>query len=50
MNQTEHSSTPPPGKQMLSEQVYAHLRDAIMRGDHPLAPLSSRRILPRSRA
>ncbi|WP_327104157.1 GntR family transcriptional regulator [Nonomuraea glycinis] len=22
-----------PGKQMLSEQVYAHLRDAIMRGD-----------------
>ncbi|MFD7667420.1 GntR family transcriptional regulator [Streptomyces sp. NPDC059788] len=24
----------PPGKQMLSEQVYAHLRDAIMRGDH----------------
>ncbi|MBY8889350.1 GntR family transcriptional regulator [Streptomyces sp. PTM05] len=24
----------PPGKQMLSEQVHAHLRDAIMRGDH----------------
>ncbi|MFI0237178.1 GntR family transcriptional regulator [Streptomyces sp. NPDC016845] len=24
----------PAGKQMLSEQVYAHLRDAIMRGDH----------------
>ncbi|WP_432933965.1 GntR family transcriptional regulator [Microbispora sp. CA-135349] len=24
----------PPGKQMLSEQVYAHLREAIMRGDH----------------
>ncbi len=23
-----------PGKQMLSEQVYAHLRDSIMRGDH----------------
>ncbi|MEV7803001.1 GntR family transcriptional regulator [Microbispora sp. NPDC088329] len=23
-----------PGKQMLSEQVYAHLREAIMRGDH----------------
>ncbi|MEV7319582.1 GntR family transcriptional regulator [Streptomyces sp. NPDC093970] len=22
------------GKQMLSEQVYAHLKDAIMRGDH----------------
>ncbi|MFF3276994.1 GntR family transcriptional regulator [Streptomyces chrestomyceticus] len=31
-----------PGKRMLSEQVYAHLRDAIMRGDHapgdPLKP------------
>ncbi|NUP43308.1 MAG: GntR family transcriptional regulator [Streptomyces sp.] len=26
--------TAPPGKQMLSEQVYAHLRGAIMRGDH----------------
>src|SRR4051794_16365345 len=24
----------PPGKQMLSEQVYVHLKDAIMRGDH----------------
>ncbi|MEU3460795.1 GntR family transcriptional regulator [Streptomyces sp. NPDC006733] len=24
----------PAGKPMLSEQVYAHLRDAIMRGDH----------------
>ena len=24
----------PSGKQMLSEQVYAHLRNAIMRGDH----------------
>src|SRR4051795_2673339 len=24
----------PPGKQMLSEQVYTHLKDAIMRGDH----------------
>ncbi|WP_053852007.1 GntR family transcriptional regulator [Streptomyces sp. NRRL B-24085] len=24
----------PSGKQMLSEQVYAHLRDAILRGDH----------------
>lgn len=23
------------GKQMLSEQVHAHLRDAIMRGEHP---------------
>lgn len=23
-----------PGKQMLSEQVHAHLREAIMRGDH----------------
>ncbi|MFJ6667228.1 GntR family transcriptional regulator [Streptomyces sp. NPDC091383] len=39
MTQTAPSSTPP-GKQMLSEQVYAHLRDAIMRGDHaPGAPL-----------
>ncbi|MGW4171949.1 GntR family transcriptional regulator [Streptomyces chartreusis] len=32
----------PAGKQMLSEQVYAHLRDAILRGDHapgdPLKP------------
>ena len=27
-------TSPLPGKQMLSEQVYAHLRDAIMRGDH----------------
>ncbi|TDD96721.1 GntR family transcriptional regulator [Actinomadura rubrisoli] len=24
----------PPGKQMLSEQIYAHLRDAIMRGTY----------------
>ncbi|WP_221358252.1 GntR family transcriptional regulator [Streptomyces beigongshangae] len=33
MTQTTH--TPPPaGKQILSEQVYTHLRDAIMRGDH----------------
>ncbi|WP_328443547.1 GntR family transcriptional regulator [Streptomyces sp. NBC_00386] len=31
MTQTAHTSTSP-GKQMLSEQVYAHLRDAIMRG------------------
>ncbi|NGO07921.1 GntR family transcriptional regulator [Streptomyces sp. HC44] len=31
MTQTGHTSTSP-GKQMLSEQVYAHLRDAIMRG------------------
>ncbi|MER7776697.1 GntR family transcriptional regulator [Streptomyces sp. NPDC096191] len=39
MTQMSYSSTPP-GKQMLSEQVYAHLRDAIMRGDHsPGAPL-----------
>ncbi|MBC3988367.1 GntR family transcriptional regulator [Streptomyces sp. AC563] len=30
---TQPARTPiPPGKQMLSEQVYAHLRDAIMRG------------------
>ncbi|MFJ8281488.1 GntR family transcriptional regulator [Streptomyces griseoviridis] len=41
MTQTTH--TPPPaGKQMLSERVYTHLRDAIMRGDHapgdPLKP------------
>ncbi|WP_435178891.1 GntR family transcriptional regulator [Actinacidiphila sp. bgisy145] len=40
MTQPARSSTPLPGKQMLSEQVYAHLRDAIMRGDHaPGAPL-----------
>ncbi|WP_371788224.1 GntR family transcriptional regulator [Streptomyces griseoaurantiacus] len=39
MTQTVPSS-PPPGKQMLSEQVHAQLRDAIMRGDHsPGAPL-----------
>ncbi|MFR0359439.1 GntR family transcriptional regulator [Streptomyces sediminimaris] len=39
MSQTAHSSIPP-GKQMLSERVFAHLRDAIMRGDHaPGAPL-----------
>ncbi|MEF9915648.1 GntR family transcriptional regulator [Streptomyces sp. P5-A9] len=33
MTQTTHTS-PPAGKQNLSEQVYTHLRDAIMRGDH----------------
>ncbi|MEV6210152.1 GntR family transcriptional regulator [Kitasatospora sp. NPDC051914] len=33
MTQTAHTSTSS-GKQMLSEQVYAHLRDAILRGDH----------------
>ncbi|WP_214412627.1 GntR family transcriptional regulator [Sphaerisporangium fuscum] len=33
MTQTDHTSTSP-GKQMLSEQVYAHLRDAIMRGKY----------------
>ncbi|WP_328314913.1 GntR family transcriptional regulator [Streptomyces sp. NBC_00442] len=33
MTQTTHTS-PSAGKQMLSEQVYTHLRDAIMRGDH----------------
>lgn len=33
MTQTAHTSTSP-GKQMLSEQVYAHLRDAIMRGEY----------------
>ncbi|WP_399886521.1 GntR family transcriptional regulator [Streptomyces sp. BBFR51] len=33
MTETGHTS-PPPGKRMLSEQVYAHLRDAIMRGGH----------------
>ncbi len=33
MTQTAH--TPPAsGKQMLSEQAFVHLRDAIMRGDH----------------
>jgi DNA-binding GntR family transcriptional regulator len=33
MARTPHTSTSP-GKQMLSERVYAHLRDAIMRGDY----------------
>ncbi|MGW5262268.1 GntR family transcriptional regulator [Microbispora sp. NPDC004025] len=33
MTQTAYPSNSP-GKQMLSEQVYAHLRDAIMRGEH----------------
>ncbi|WP_406326693.1 GntR family transcriptional regulator [Streptomyces sp. NBC_00203] len=33
MTQTAHTLTSP-GKQMLSEQVYARLRDAIMRGDY----------------
>ncbi|WP_190047436.1 GntR family transcriptional regulator [Streptomyces galilaeus] len=33
MTQTAHTSTSA-GKQMLSEQVYARLRDAIMRGDY----------------
>ncbi|MFJ8788591.1 GntR family transcriptional regulator [Streptomyces sp. NPDC102462] len=33
MTQTDHTPAPK-GKQMLSEQVYAHLRDAIMRGDY----------------
>ncbi|MFH8771120.1 GntR family transcriptional regulator [Streptomyces sp. NPDC017958] len=33
MTQAAHTSTSS-GKQMLSEQVYAHLRDAIMRGDY----------------
>lgn len=33
MTQTAHASNSP-GKRMLSEQVYAHLRDAIMRGDY----------------
>lgn len=33
MTQTAHTPTPS-GKQMLSEQVYVHLRDAIMRGDY----------------
>ncbi|MFD3307506.1 GntR family transcriptional regulator [Streptomyces sp. NPDC058656] len=33
MTQTDHTSTSP-GKQMLSEQVYAHLREAIMRGEY----------------
>jgi DNA-binding GntR family transcriptional regulator len=28
------ASAAPPGKQMLSERVYARLRDAIMRGDY----------------
>ncbi|MFJ2402494.1 GntR family transcriptional regulator [Streptomyces xanthochromogenes] len=39
MNQTTHTPAPA-GKQMLSEQVYTRLREAIMRGDHaPGAPL-----------
>src|SRR3954464_12373303 len=33
MSQTNHTSAST-GKQMLSEQVYTHLREAIMRGDH----------------
>ncbi|MEU0936266.1 GntR family transcriptional regulator [Embleya sp. NPDC005971] len=33
MTQAVHTPSPP-GKQMLSEQVYTHLRDAIMRGDY----------------
>ncbi|MEU9346035.1 GntR family transcriptional regulator [Streptomyces sp. NPDC048278] len=33
MTQTAPTSAPA-GKQMLSEQVYTHLRDAIMRGEH----------------
>ncbi|MFD3521258.1 GntR family transcriptional regulator [Streptomyces sp. NPDC058653] len=33
MPQTTHTPASP-GKQMLSEQVYAHLRDAIMRGSY----------------
>ncbi|WP_420000023.1 GntR family transcriptional regulator [Streptomyces boninensis] len=33
MTQTALTSTSP-GKQMLSEQAYGHLRDAIMRGDY----------------
>ncbi|QOV39972.1 GntR family transcriptional regulator [Streptomyces ferrugineus] len=41
MTRTAHGSAPA-GKQMLSEQVYAHLRDAILRGDYapgdPLKP------------
>ncbi|MFF4119715.1 GntR family transcriptional regulator [Streptomyces sp. NPDC001714] len=41
MTDTARSSAPA-GKQMLSEQVYAHLRSAILRGDHapgdPLKP------------
>ncbi|MBK3594765.1 MULTISPECIES: GntR family transcriptional regulator [Streptomyces] len=41
MTQTTHPSASA-GKQMLSEQVYTRLRDAIMRGDHapgdPLKP------------
>ncbi|MEU8712184.1 GntR family transcriptional regulator [Streptomyces sp. NPDC048663] len=35
MAETPRTSIPSgKGKQMLSEQVHAHLRDAIMRGDH----------------
>ncbi|MET9297111.1 GntR family transcriptional regulator [Streptomyces sp. NPDC003077] len=37
MTGTPHTPAPSgkhPGKQMLSEQVYAHLRDAIMRGSY----------------
>src|SRR3954466_7550134 len=33
MSQTNHISAST-GKRMLSEQVYTHLREAIMRGDH----------------
>ncbi|MEV6012923.1 GntR family transcriptional regulator [Streptomyces sp. NPDC051976] len=34
MTQPTAPTSTTPGKQMLSEQVYAHLRDAILRGDH----------------
>ncbi|MEV0276126.1 GntR family transcriptional regulator [Streptomyces sp. NPDC050610] len=34
MTQTTRSTSAAPGKQMLSEQVYAYLRDAIMRGEY----------------
>ncbi|MGP2439378.1 GntR family transcriptional regulator [Streptomyces sp. JW3] len=34
MTQTAPPSPPPSGKRMLSEQVHARLRDAIMRGRH----------------
>lgn len=47
MTQTAHGSSPA-GKRMLSEQVHAHLRDAIMRGDHAPATPSNRRTSPAS--
>ncbi len=49
MTQTAPTSRPA-GEQMLSEQVYAHLRDAIMRGDYAPVTPSSPRTSPSNKA